>query len=444
MSKSNGEGKVLSRGDLVALAIGNVIGGGIMSLTGIAIGITGRSIVIALVVCSIMVLISALPQFFSSSAIRMNGGFYTQAALFGGKYFGGLYSVVFISFFLGTALYSLSFADYVLSFVPQLNMQVIAMLVLTVMVVVNLLGIKVAAKVQYAMVILLIIALLAFAGFGLGHVKPGFTAPPDWMLDGFGGVMSAAALMSFATTGSAFIVNFGRQCKNPTKDIPIAILISSGIILVTYILVAIVAAGVFPVADIAGKSLAITAYEVLPYPVYLFFMICGAMFALVTSLNAALGWIVGPIVQACNDGWFPRKLGAINKRFNSPHWILIIIYVLASSIILFNWQIGNIANVGNFLSNCLTVIICVALIRMPKVVPEAWAKSKFKINDKLYTFICIIGAVMSAVFCYYLAIELSVPEIVGTFIYLGVALIYPAIRLKVGSEVKIETSYEDA
>ncbi len=439
----NNTGKVLSRGDLVALAVGNVIGGGIMSLTGIAIGITGRSIVLALVVCSVMVLISALPQFFSASAIRMNGGFYTQAALFGGKYFSGLYATVFVSFFFGAALYSLSFADYVSSFIPGVDMKLVGLLLLTVIFALNILGVKVAAKVQYAMVILLIIALLAFAGFGMSHVQPGFTEAPDWMLDGFGGVMSAAALMSFATTGSAFIVNFSKQCKNPTKDIPIAILISTGVVLVTYILVSIVAAGVFPVEQVAGQSLAITAAEVLPYPIYLFFIICGAMFALVTSLNALFGWVTGPLVQASKDGWFPKFLGNSNKRFGSPHWMLLIIYVLAAAIILFDWQIGAIANVGNFLSNCLSAIICIALVRMPKVVPQAWEKSIFKINNTAYTVLCILGAVMSIVFCYFLAIELSGQEVVGTFIYLAIAVIYPIIRLKVGSGITIDTEYEE-
>ena len=157
------------------------------------------------------------------------------------------------------------------------------MVILTLLVIINLLGVQVAAKAQYIMVILLTIALLAFAGFGIGHVKPGFTQGPDFMLNGFAGIMSAASLMSFATIGSTFIVNFSGQCKEPTKDIPFAIIVSTIVVAVLYILVAIVAAGVLPISEVAGKSLAVTAAEVLPYPVYLFFIIGGAMVALVTS-----------------------------------------------------------------------------------------------------------------------------------------------------------------
>ncbi|WP_053364974.1 APC family permease [Bacillus sp. FJAT-27245] len=442
MSNSNGTKGTLGRGDLVAMAIGNIIGGGIMSLLGIAIGLTGRSIVIAIVICSIMIFLSSIPQIFASSTIKMNGGFYTQASLFGGKWFGGVYSVIFISYFFSASLYALSFAHYVLALVPGVNIQFVAMLILTVLVIVNLIGIQVAAKAQYIMVILLTIALLAFAGFGLVHVKPGFTQAPDFLLNGFSGIMSAAALMSFALVGSTFIVNFSGQCKNPTKDIPFAIIVSTIVVTLLYVLVAIVAAGVLPLSEIKGKSLAITAYEVLPYPIYLFFIICGAMIALVTSLNALLGWITPPIVQACNDGWFPKFLGERNKRFGTPHWILLIIYVLASMIILLGWDIGSVANVGNFLSNAVMTVVVIALTRMPKVIPDIWAKSKFRINDRLYVGFSISGALMTAIFCYYLAIELTRGEIIGTVIYLAVAFLYPLTKMVKRDAIKIETSYE--
>ncbi len=430
---------VLGRGDLVSMAIGNVIGGGIMSVLGLAIGLTGRSIVIAVILCSFMILLASLPQIYAASTIQMNGGFYTQASLFGGNWFGGLYSVIFISYFFSAALYCLAFADYVLAFVPSADIQLVAMIVLTALVILNLRGVEVAAKAQFIMVILLTIALLAFAGFGLGHIKPGFTQPPDFMLNGFSGIMSAAALMSFATTGSIFIVNFSGECKNPTKDIPFAIIVSTVVITILYVLVAIVASGVLPISQVAGKSLAITAYEVLPYPIYLFFIIFGAMIALITSLNALLGWITPPIVQACEDGWFPKALGVKNKRFNTPHWILLIIYILASAIILLGWNIGSVANVGNFLSNAVMTVVIFALIRMPKVIPDLWAKSKFHINDKLYVFICIVGALMTIIFCYYLAIELTLTEVRGTLIYLLVAMVYPVVRMKMKNNIKSPT-----
>ncbi len=395
MAKTNADGsKSLGRGDLLAIVIGNVIGGGVMTMTGLAIGITGRSIILSYIICAIMVTIVALPQFFLSATIRMNGGFYTQAAMFGGKWFAGLYSVVFVSYFFGAATYSISFADYVLSAFPEINGKLVAFAILTVFVVLNLTGIQVAAKVQYAMVIILILALLVFAGFGFIHLEPGYFSEEQFFTGGFTGVMSAAA-------------------------------------------------GVFPVEEVAGQNLSTVANHILPTPLYIFFMVGGAMFALITSLNACLGWLQAPIAQAAEDGWWPAVFAKRNERFGTPHFIILTIYVLCSIIILSGMNIGDVANIGNTLANCVQVILCLAIITMPKKIPEIWKRSQFHINDNAYTFLCILGALVSAAFVYYECLEIQVGHIIGIFVYLAIACIYPIIRAKF-HKIEINISYEEA
>lgn len=75
MSIANTNGtKSLGRKELVAMAVGNIIGGGVMTMTGIAIGITGRSVLFAYIISAVLVLIMSLPHFFTAATIRMNGG----------------------------------------------------------------------------------------------------------------------------------------------------------------------------------------------------------------------------------------------------------------------------------------------------------------------------------------------------------------------------------
>lgn len=38
-------------------------------------------------------------------------------------------------------------------------------------------------------------------------------------------------------------------------------------------------------------------------------MSIAAMFAKATTLNATLGWVTKPVLQASIDGWLPPKLG---------------------------------------------------------------------------------------------------------------------------------------
>ena len=121
-------------------------------------------------------------------------------------------------------------------------------------------------------------------------------------------------------------------------------------------------------------------------------MVGGAIVALVTSLNALFAWITPPLAQACTDGWIPKFLGKENQKFRTNHWILTIIYLLTASIIIFDWQMDTIANVG-----------------------------------------------------YFLAIELSKAEIIGLFLYMGAALLYPYLMLKTKKDgIQIGTSYEEA
>ena len=70
MSIANTNGtKSLGRKELVAMAVGNIIGGGVMTMTGIAIGITGRSVLFAYIISAVLVLIMSLPHFFTAATI---------------------------------------------------------------------------------------------------------------------------------------------------------------------------------------------------------------------------------------------------------------------------------------------------------------------------------------------------------------------------------------
>jgi len=438
--------KVLGLFELTSIAVGNVIGGGIMSVVGVAIGLTGRSVVLALIICSLMTLVSIMPKIFTSATLRMNGGEYTLAALMGGKFFAGVYIAFWLTNFFGASLYCTSFAQYALELIPGLNFKVVAVGMLTIVFILNIIGIKVAAMAQNIMVLVLIIALGLFSFFGFGHVAPGFFDPPDFMRSGFFGLMYAAALMNFACGGAGHIVSFGRQSKNPTRDIPIAILLASLVVTVIYGMVAVVAAGVLPISEVEGQSLAKVALQVLPYPLYLFFIIGGAMIALVTSLNALMGWLPPPVVQACQDGWLPRKFGALNKRFNTPHWVLLFIYVMAAFVLIAGIDLDSIATVGTFLSNIGTIIVVITLLRMPKVVPELWGKSMFHINNTLYYLICGAAFIVCLVFEYFLFDILSPFQKVCIVVYGVLSIIYSLImtRAKGGDQVHIETSYEEA
>ena len=114
------------------------------------------------------------------------------------------------------------------------------------------------------------------------------------------------------------MVNLSAEAKNPTKDLPQVILVATIAIAIFYALIAMVAGGVLPVSETANQPLDLVARAIMPTPVFLFFVIGGALLALTTTLNATFAWITKPILQACNDGWLPHKIGYIHPKFKTP------------------------------------------------------------------------------------------------------------------------------
>ena len=88
--------RVLTRGNLMSMAVGQIIGAGVMVMSIAALGMTGRSVNIAFVVASLFTIIGAVPTIFFGSIMRLRGGMYSQAAVFCGDWFAGFYIVTYI------------------------------------------------------------------------------------------------------------------------------------------------------------------------------------------------------------------------------------------------------------------------------------------------------------------------------------------------------------
>ncbi|MDQ0970821.1 APA family basic amino acid/polyamine antiporter [Neobacillus niacini] len=435
--------RVLGRGDLMSIAVGQIIGAGIFALAGVAIGITGKSVNIAFMIAALFVIIIAFTQILISGTVRLRGGLYTQAALLVGNRFAGFYTIIYIVANLSIAMYALSFADYFLALVPGLNSKLIAITVLTIFYLANLFGVKEAAKVQHFLVITMALALTVFVVFGMPQIKPGYFSGSDFMPGGLIGLFSAATLLTYATSGAVSVMNFGAEAKNPTKDIPFVLIVSTVLVALFYALMATVAAGVMPITEVANQPLTVVALEILPYPLYVFFIVGGAMFALATTLNATLGWVTKPVLQASVDGWLPQKLGAINEKYKTPHILLTIFFVLGLVPIITGWNIGGIANFALILGNILNLFLAMATVRLPKVVPDLWEKSKYRTSKATLWTISILATLTSAFQVYLIVPSLNTTLIIGNIILLILATLFAVWRYNSG-KVQMEISYEES
>lgn len=430
----------LSRMDLVSMAVGQIIGAGIMAMTGTAIGMTGRSVNLAFVIAGILCIMTAIPQIMVGGTARFKGGQYTQVAAFGGQRLAGIFTIINVFTVLGIAMYVISFTEYLLALVPHAPSKLISVAVLTVLIAMNMLGAKQAAVLQTAMCFIMAAAIALFIAFGITKVQPGYFAPPDFMTKGFTGILMASAYLSFAAGGAQVVINFSGEAKKPTVDIPFAIIVPTVGMSVVYALIGTIAAGVLPVADVANKSLALVAEAIMPKPIYVFFIVGGAMFALLTTLNASIGWMCRPILQAARDGWLPGVFGRLHPKFATPVNLLLLFYFIGIVPILAGLDISIVSNSTVILSSATKAITCFTAIFLPKVMPELWNKSKFHVRKGLLSFLSILGGSVATFQVVLLVVTSSPAEIIGNLVILGISVVYALVRSK---KVVMEISYED-
>lgn len=431
----------LSRKDLLVLALGQIVGAGILTMLGIAVGMTGRSVFLALIISAIFISISLIPVLFAGGTVRFRGGDYSRAALLGGEKWAGIYIICFIATNVSISMYAISFADYLLALVPGMPHKLVSVAIVSLIFMLHYTGTKNAARFQSILILFLATAFALFTGFGLFHLEPGFFSQPGFLTHGLGGLISAGAYMTFAVGGAQLLINYSGEAKNPTKDIPIVMVGATLGVAVLYGLMSIVASGVLPLGQVANQPLTLVAKEVLPGPLFVFFVVCGALFGLTGTMNSQIGGTMKPVMQACVDGWFPQSMAKLHPKFKTPTRLLGAYYLIAVLPIIIGWDISLISNTVLIIFNAIMMCLAILTTRLPKLEPEAWEASRFKVSQKTLTILSWLSGLALLAQILILAKNLSIWAMLGNVALLVFAYLFGTMRAKhVNMEESIERS----
>ena len=438
--------RTLGKKELMGIAIGQIIGAGIMSMMGVAIAMTGRSANLAFMLSAMFTMCTFFPSIFITSCIRMRGGMYTQFAIFAGDKWAGYYSVVYFITNMSLAMYALSFAQYALALLPTGGSQkVIALVVGTLFFILNYFGVDLMAKIQNLLVVVLLLSLTIFAVFGLPQVDlVNYFSNADgmFMTEGVSGFLTATAYLGFATGGATVILGVSAECKNPTKDIPFVIITATIGVAVLYGLVATTAAGILPVPEVANQPLTLVAAEILPKPLYIFFIVGGAMFALATTLNSQIMSCTKPVMQSCEDGWFPQSLAALSK-YKTPWKILIIYYIILVVPIVLELEIAQISSIVQILGYLNNLVLTITAMKLPKLFPEAWEKSQFKVPTPVFKALMIVTCIAILIQASFMLKSMTPQLILFNVAVMAAGFIWAFYRTGTG-KAKPTVSYEMA
>lgn len=356
--------RALNLWDAVALGVGGTIGGGIFVLVGEAAGLAGPGVLLAFVFAFLAAMTIALPYAELAPRFPKAGGGYAFVRAVLGRAWGfvmgwgywGAY--VFISGYV-----TLGFGGYfqALTGFPKV---VGAMVLIAAITVINLTGIKMSGRTQMMIVLLTLLSLTGFGLLGLPHTNPGNLSP--FLPQGLTGVFQAALLAFLAFGGFDMVAAAGEEIDHPSRNLPLAILLTLAIVLGIYLLVTYVAVSLLPwqTLDSSPAPLA-DAVALFLGPTGAWLVSGAALLTTAATSNAVLVTISRVSFAMARDGLLPERLSSVHPTSGAPH-IAVLVSAALLGIVALAGSIQLAARIGGFLyvSQFVLALVSLAFLRI--------------------------------------------------------------------------------
>jgi APA family basic amino acid/polyamine antiporter len=352
--------------DLTALGLGAIIGTGIFVVIGEAIGDAGPAIILSFVLAGITCVFSALCFAELASTIPVAGSAYTYSYATMGELIAWIigwdlileYAVSVAAVAVGWGQYFNDLLDSLFGIsLPQSIagppgeggvVNVPAVFIVLAVTGVLCYGIRESARANTIMVIIKLAVLLMFLVLGATAFKSGNLTP--FTPNGTDGVVTAAAVIFFAYIGFDAVSTSGEETRNPSRDLPIAIIGSLVIATILYILVALVAVGALPFDQLKGAEapLAKVLDQGAGFGWASTIISFGALVAITSVVLTILYGQTRIMFAMSRDGLMPRRLAYVHPKTRTPIYITatfgILIAIIAAFVPL--KEIVKLVNIG--------------------------------------------------------------------------------------------------
>ena len=404
--------RTLSLPGAIAVSIGGMLSG-IFVLPGLAVGITGSSVWLAFLVAALCILPAVLSKSELGTAMPKSGGTYVYIERAFGPLFGTIAGIgLWLSLLLKSAfsLVGLSAYLYVVVNIDEAYTKAIALLALLLIFLLNVFGLKKVEKTQLFIVSTSIISLIVIIALGLTSFDTKLTEPV--FSDGTNGFIAGVAFLYISYAGVTKIAAIAGEITNPSKNLPLTMIISLFLITTIYCLVAL--------ALVGNVEASILATDIKPIHT-LFQTIGGDTFGLIAGVVGALTLLSmansGVLASSrfpfamSKDGLLPSYLAGINSKFMTPVSAILTTSALIASAIIF-LDVVKIAKLASafkvlmFIFNELTVIVL-------RETNAQWYKPTFK--SPMYPYVQIFGILSGIVLLAFLGV-MPVVSVIGVVI----------------------------
>lgn len=401
----------------------------------------GPSIALAAAATAVPVVFSVLLTLQLGGAIPAAGGGYVYVSRLMGPFWGFIVPWVAVpAIWLGLIFVGQGFAEYVRFFlpltvdlpavsavtVPMLSIDTLIWALLIPFLILNLLGIRLVTQVQFVLVGVIITGMLLFIVPGALTIDPGNYTP--MFPEGYGPFAVSIVSLFIAMYGFGLAANIGEEIKNPVKNIPRIIAISTVVGVTLMVGTVVVAVGAVEWTQWSGSEagIAVVAEEFLPWWGSAFIAIVAVVGAL-TTINTIYVSFSRLVMRASRDWIFPPAFAKVSDRFDSPNRAILLIGVPPIFLVPFRPSsvvMSVVLSLGLLIS---IIFLAVAAYRLPKIFPQRYEHSFYKLSPRVLLAAVVGGITVPSLFWVLSMVEMP---LVG-FAFLGwIVLGYPFYRLR--------------
>jgi len=409
----------LNLSSVIAISIGGMLGSGIFVLPGLAAAKTGSSVWLAYLLAAICILPAALSKSELATAMPSSGGTYVYIERAFGPILGTISGIgLWLSLLLKSSFALVGFGAYlaVLVDIDFGYIKYISLFFLGLIMLLNIYGVKKVGKVQLVIVSFSLAGLFLLLFFGLPNINPDLLEPV--FLKGNCGLVATVAFVYISYAGVTKVAAIAGEIKNPSKNIPMAMLISLVIMAMLYVSIAFMLVGNISLEDLSTDIKPIYSLAFLLGGKYIGY--AAAVLGIVTLVSMANSGVLAssrfPFAMS-RDKLFPEFMSKIHPTKLTPVVTIVMTCILMALAILF-LDVVKIAKLASafMVMSFMLVNLCVIVLRETSV---QWYVPTYK--SPLYPFMQLFGVISGAVLLVFLGMIplLSVFGLVvlGTLIY---------------------------
>jgi len=350
----------LSLLDVFCIASGAMISTGLFILPGMAYAKAGPSVIVCYFLAGLLSLPGMLSIAEMTTAMPKAGGDCFTIIRSLGPGVGtvaGLLSWFALAMKSAFALVGMSIFTRL---IMDIDIHIIALFFCLLFLGINLVGIKGAGRTQVALVAGLLALMLVYIVAGLPKVKVENLVP--FVPHGLVGMFFTAGFVFVSYTGLLKIASVAEEIKNPTRDIPLGMIVSLLVVGIFYTFMLFVTVGVLDSGELSHSLMPISdGAEVFMGHWGKVALAIAAILAFLSTANTGITTSARSLVPLSNDGLLPEMLGRINARFRTPHNALLVTtaFIIVSLFLKLEILV-EAASVVFILTNilaCLSIII---------------------------------------------------------------------------------------